>query len=174
MRRPTPWRRLDAASRYVFPFGMLAAGLFVLGVNFGLPGQAQLRPVYAVACVFFWTLYRPSSMPAPLVGLSGLLLDLLGISPLGLWALLLLALHGVVLASRRRLVPQGFLFTWPVYSGLAAGVFVLAWGAESLLALSPLPVLPVVTEIGFATLLYPALAAFFVRAHRSAAAAELA
>jgi rod shape-determining protein MreD len=139
MRRQGLLRRLDAAARYAVPFGSIVAGLFLLGLNFGLPGQAQLRPVYAVACVFFWSLYRPSSLPAPVVALSGLLLDLLGLSPLGLWAVLLLLLHGAVLALRRALAPQGFLFTWPVFSGFAVALFVLAGGAESLLGLSLLP-----------------------------------
>ncbi len=174
MRRQSNWRRLDAAARYAVPFGSIVAGLFVLGLNFGLPAQAQLRPVYAAACVFFWSLYRPSSLPAPVVVLSGLLLDLLGFSPLGLWALLLLLLHGGVLALRRQLAPQGFLFTWLVFSGFAVALFVLAWGAESLLGQQMLPLRPVLTQSGFALLLYPALAAFFIRAHRGAAAAELA
>ncbi len=174
MRRQGLWRRLDAAARYAVPFGTLVAGLVVLGLNFGLPGQAQLRPVYALACVFFWSLYRPSALPAPAVMAGGVLLDLLGFSPVGLWAVLLLLLHGAVLALRRRLVQRGFLFTWPVFSGFAAGAFVLAWGAQSLLGQGMLPLRPVLTQTGFAVLLYPALAALFIRVHRGPAAAELA
>jgi rod shape-determining protein MreD len=128
-RRPSPWRRLDAASRFAFPVGTLIFGLFIIGLPFGLPGQAELRPVFAMACVFFWSLYRPSSLPAPVTALTGLLLDVMGLSPLGLWAVLLLILQGATLASRRRLIPRGFFLTWAVFSGLAACLCVLAWVA---------------------------------------------
>ncbi len=173
-RRPSLWRRLDAASRYAFPVGMLIFGLFIIGLPWGLPGQAELRPIFAMACVFFWSLYRPSSLPAPITALTGVLVDLLGMSPLGLWAVLLLVLQGATLASRRRLIPRSFFLTWLVFSGLGACLFALAWAAQSLLALALLPGGPVITESLVACGLYPALAAFFIRAHRGPAAVELA
>jgi rod shape-determining protein MreD len=173
-RRPSLWRQLDAASRYAFPIGCTIFGLFVIGMPFGLPGQAELRPVYAIACVYFWSLYRPSSLPAPLVALIGLLLDLGGLSPLGLWAVLLLMLQGATLAARRRLIPMGFLLTWTVFASFAATAFGLAWLAQTVLTLSLLPTLPVGIEICLAVGLYPAFAAFFIRAHRGPAAVELA
>jgi len=173
-RRPSLWRQLDALSRLAFPIGFLVFGLFVIGMPFGLPGQAELRPVFAMACVFFWSLYRPSSLPAPLVVCIGLLLDLLGMSPLGLWAVLLLLLHGATLASRRRLVPQSFYMTWTVFSCFAAALSALAWAVQSLLTLNVLPALPLCVELLFAVGLYPAMAAFLIRAHRGPAAVELA
>jgi rod shape-determining protein MreD len=168
------WRQLDTASRYAFPAGFMIFGLFVIGMPFGLPGQAELWPVYAMACVYFWSLYRPASLPAPVVALTGLLLDLLGLSPLGLWAVLLLALQGAVLAARRRLVQQTFFRIWVVFSGLAIVVSALAWMLQSLLTLSLLPAQPLAIEVLFAVGLYPALAGFFIRAHRGPAAVELA
>jgi rod shape-determining protein MreD len=173
-RRPSAWRQLDAASRYAFPVGFLIFGLFFIGLPFGLPGQAELRPVYAMACVFFWSLYRPSSLPAPIVALTGVLLDLLGISPIGLWAVLLLILQGVTLAARRRLIPQSFFLTWLVFSCFATGLCGLAWVAQSVLNLALLPPLPLMVEVLLALGLYPALAGFFIRAHRGPAAVELA
>jgi rod shape-determining protein MreD len=149
-------------------------GLLVIGLPFGVPGQAALRPAYAMACVFFWSLYRPASLPAPVVAGTGLLLDLLGMSPMGMWAVLLLVLQGSTLAARRRLIPQSFLLTWLVFAAFAAGGTALAWLLQSLLELSMLPAGPEVVVCLAAAGLYPALAAIFVRAHRGAAAAELA
>ena len=45
---------------------------------FGVPGQAELQASVALACVFFWSLFRPASMPPPWCSLLGLLADLLG------------------------------------------------------------------------------------------------
>jgi rod shape-determining protein MreD len=165
---------LDAASRYAWPAACLVFGLFIIGLPLGLPGQAVLRPAYAMACVYFWSLYRPSSLPAPVVALTGLLLDLLGISPLGLWAVLLLVLQGATLASRRHLIPQFFLLNWLVFTAFAAAASAAAWAAQSILTLSLLPLFPLAAQMLAAAGLYPALAALFIRAHRGPAAAELA
>jgi len=173
-RRPSIWRQLDAASRYAWPAACLVFGLFIIGLPLGLPGQAVLRPAYAMACVYFWSLYRPSSLPAPVVALTGLLLDLLGISPLGLWAVLLLVLQGATLASRRHLIPQFFLLNWLVFTAFAATASAAAWAAQSILTLSILPLFPLAAQLLAAAGLYPALAALFIRAHRGPAAAELA
>jgi rod shape-determining protein MreD len=165
---------LDAASRHAWPAFCLVFGLLAIGLPLRLPGQAGLRPDYAMACVYFWSLYRPASLPAPLVAAAGLLLDLLGLSPLGLWAVLLLLLQGATLLLRRRLLPLSFILNWLIFSGFAALAAALAWLAQSLLGLSPLPGQPVAAEILLACGGYPALAALFIRAHRGAAAAELA
>ncbi len=168
------WRRLDTASRLAWPSTFLIFGLLFIGLPFGLPGQAELRLAYALACVFFWSLYRPSALPAPVVAVTGLLLDLLGMTPAGLWALLLLLVHGAVLATRRRLAPQRFWLIWMVFAGLAAGFCGLGWALQSLLTLTMLPVQPLGAECLTAAGLYPVLAALFIRAHRGPAAAELA
>jgi len=168
------WRRLDAMSRHAWPAMVMFLGLLLIGVPFGVPGQAELRPAYAMACVFFWSLYRPASVPAPVVAVTGLLLDLLGMSPLGMWAVLLLVLQGSTLAARRRLIPQGFLMTWLVFFAFASAASGLAWLLESVLELNMLPVAPEAVVCLAAAAAYPALAGFFIRAHRGAAAAELA
>jgi rod shape-determining protein MreD len=173
-RRQSIWRQLDAAARWVVPVAMLAFGLFLLGLPFHIPGQALLRPAYAMGCVYFWSLFRPGSLPVPLTGLIGLLLDLMGLTPPGLWAVLLIVLQSATLLSRRRLAPSRFLFTWGAFTGFAAVTSLLAWALQSGLALSLLPVWPVGLQILVSAALYPSLAAVLVRAHRGPAAVELA
>ncbi|MDR3521215.1 MAG: rod shape-determining protein MreD [Acidocella sp.] len=168
------WRRLDMASRYIWPAALTVFGLLIIGVPLGLPGLAALRPAYVMACVYFWSLYRPSSLPAPVVALTGLLLDLLGMSPLGMWAVLLLLLQGATLLARRRLISFSFLQNWLAFSGLAAVVSLLAWALQSLLDLQALPLLPLGVQIFVAIGVYPLLAWMFIKAHRGAAAVELA
>lgn len=149
-------------------------GLFIIGMPFGIPGQATLRPVYAMACVYFWSLYRPGSLPAPLVALCGLLLDLLGLSPFGVWAVLLLLLQWVTLLLRRKLVPARFLLVWVVFTAMAVVVATLAWAADSAFNATWLPTTPLMFEYLLAAGLYPALAALLIKAHRGPAAVELA
>jgi rod shape-determining protein MreD len=127
-----------------------------------------------MGCIFFWSLYRPASLPAPVIVLIGLLLDLLGFSPLGLWAVLLVSLKGLTLLGRRRLLPLSFTLIWLVFCAAAAILSGIAWAVQSVLYLSMLPVLPLAAQIFTSSFLYPALSAFFIRAHRGAAAVELA
>src|SRR5271165_7429206 len=156
LRRPlTLWRRLDTASRWAFPGFMLVFGLILIGMPFGLPSQAALRPVYAMVCVYFWSLYRPAALPVPLVALCGLLLDLLGLSPFGLWAVLLLLLQWVTLLLRRKLVPARFLLVWAAFTAMTAVSVALAWAAESALSFTWLPTAPLMLEALLAAGLYP-------------------
>ncbi len=173
-RGPGVWRRLDAASRHAWPAFCTLFGLFLIGLPVGLPGQAELRPAYAMACVFFWSLYRPTSFPAPVVAVTGLLLDLLNLSQLGIWAVLLLLLQGATLAARRRLAPSGFFLNWAAFTGLATLLSALFWAAQSLLTLTLLSLVPLAVQILTCAGIYPAMAALFIRAHRGAAASELA
>jgi rod shape-determining protein MreD len=168
------WRRLDMASRHAWPAAFMLFGMLLIGLPLGLPGLAAMRPAYVMGSVFFWCLYRPASLPAPVVAGTGLLLDLLGMTPLGLWAVLLLVLQGSTLAARRRLIPQSFLLTWLVFFGFAAVISVASWGLQSGLELRMLPLAPTAAQIAVAVVIYPALAGLFIRAHRGPAAAELA
>ena len=173
-RRQNFWRQLDAAARWVMPSAMLVFGLFLLGLPFHIPGQALLRPAYAMGCVYFWSLFRPASLPIPITFLIGLLLDLMGVTPPGLWALLLILLQTATLLSRRRLAPRRFLLTWTAFCGFAALALLLAWAAQSALTLALLPLWPTGAGILIAAALYPALASLLVRVHRGPAAVELA
>lgn len=165
---------LDAASRSAFPFACTALLLLVLAAPLGLPGQAQLQPAAALACVFFWSVFRPGSMTPPAVFLLGLLSDLLGLAPLGTSVLVLLVTHGFALRLRRFLVAQGFLMVWVVFVVFAAAAAALGWALNSLLTLTLLPVSAALFQFGVTAGLYPALATLFTRAHRGLANPERA
>lgn len=167
--RPTLWRQLDAASRQSFPAACTALLLLLAAAPLGLPVQAQLQPGVALACVFFWSLFRPGSMPPAVVFLLGLLSDLLSLSPPGLSVLILLGTHGVALRWRRVLAGQGFLLVWLAFVVVAAGAAALEWLIMSLLSLRVLPGNAVLFQFALTAGLYPTLAALFTRAHRGLA-----
>jgi len=133
--RPTLWRRLDAAARHCFPATATVVGMILSAAPFGLPGQAQILPAWVLACVFFWSLFRPAAMSPPVVFLIGVLADLLGQMPLGVSVVVLLAAHGLALRVRRVLPRQGFLVVWLVFVAVAAGASALEWVLLSALSL---------------------------------------
>ncbi len=166
--RPTVRRRLDIASRTMMPVVSTALLILLLAAPLRLPGQAQLQPATALACVFFWSLFRPSSMTPPAVFVLGLLSDLAGLAPLGVWVLILLLAHGWAVRWRE-LALKGFMTVWLAFVAVAVVAASLAWLLSSLLMLRLLPLPPAVFQFSLAVGLYPALAVLLTAAHRGPA-----
>ena len=171
--RPTLWRQLDMLGRTAFPASCTVLMLLALAAPLRLPGQAQLQPAAALGCVFFWSLFRPASMTPPVVFLLGLLLDLLGLEPIGISVLVLLAVHGLAVRWRV-LAMQGFLTVWLVFVAVAAAAAAADWALTSLLTFRLLPVSPALFQFGLTAGLYPVLAAVFTGTHRTLADPERA
>jgi rod shape-determining protein MreD len=170
----TIWHLLDVAARQVFPVVLTAAILILLSMPLGLPGQAQMQPAWTLACVYFWSLFRPASLPAPAVFALGLLLDLLAQGPIGISVLILLLAHAAALRLRRVLVRQGFEVVWLMFFVFAACAAVLEWLLVSLLTWNALSIWPAAFEFGMAVGAYPILATLLTHAHRGIAAPEMA
>ena len=166
--RPSLWRQLDMASRAAFPAATTALLLLLLAAPLRLPGQAQLQPAAALACVFFWSLFRPASMAPPVVFALGLLSDLLGLEPPGISVLVLLVVHGLAVRWRV-LATQGFLMVWVAFVAVAAGAAALGWLLTSLLTFRLLPGSAALFQFGLTAGLYPLLAALFTTAQRGLA-----
>lgn len=167
--RATLARQLDIAARHAFPASCTILLMLLTQIPFGFADQAALLPAVTLACVYFWSLFRPGGMPPPVVFAVGLFLDLLGYLPLGIGPLTLLVVHGLVLRWRRVLSQQGFLPVWLVFAGFAAGASALAWILTDVLTFRLLPPGPAVFQAALTAALYPALAILFVRAHRGVA-----
>ena len=168
------WHQLDVASRYAFPTVITGAMLLLLSAPLGIPGQAQLQPAWALANIWFWSLYRPASMPAGCVFAIALLLDLIDQGPVGVEVLILLLVHGAALNFRRSLTRSGFALVWVTFMAAAACAALLEWLLISLLTWRALPPWPALFEFGVAAGIYPMLATLLTGAHRGIAAPEKA
>jgi rod shape-determining protein MreD len=167
--RPTLGRQLDMAARFAFPTASTALLLILTAAPLGLIGQAELQAALALGCVFFWSLFRPASMPPVLVLAIGLLTDLLDYAPLGVGVLSLLVVHGIALRWRRGLVRQGFLPVWMVFVVVACAAALLEWALTSLLNFRLLPPAPGLFQAAISAGLYPALAVLLTYAHQTLA-----
>lgn len=146
--------------------------LLMTAAPFRVPGQAELQRAAALACVFFWSLYRPSSMPPPVVFLIGLLADLLDFAPPGVGVFTLLIAHGLALRWRRSLARKGFLVVWLGFVLVAAGLAMVQWMLTALLTFRLLPMGPAMFQAMLAAGLYPMLAVLLIRAHQTVAEPE--
>lgn len=164
-------RRVDDAARASFPALFTAVLVVLAAVPVGAPG---LVAAVALPGIFFWTIFRPTAMPAPVVFLLGLLQDLLSFAALGAGVLTLLVVHGLALRGRDLLVKRSFLFNWLVFCAFAAGAAALGWALQALLGWQVPPSAPGLHQFGVAVGLYPALAWVQSRAHAAMTRAETA
>jgi rod shape-determining protein MreD len=172
--RATFGRRLDIAARHAFPASCTLMLMLLTLTPVGIADQAVLLPAVTVACVYFWSLFRPAAMPPAVVFAIGLMLDLLGYLPIGVGVLTLLIVHGLALRWRRMLTSQGFIAVWLAFGGFAAGAAMIDWVLTAVISFRLLPLGPAVFQAVLTTALYPALAILFIRAHRTVADPERA
>ncbi|TLU72927.1 hypothetical protein [Lichenicoccus roseus] len=162
-------RLLDASARRAVPLAVATLALLLLNTPAGLPGQAEMQPGFLLACVFFWSVFRPASMPAVPVFLLGVLSDLLGSQPVGVSAIMLLLALGCGRTWRGRLARLGFIPMWLVFAAVAAASLALGWLLVSALRLQPMPLLAPVFAWVLALGLYPLLSAVLTWQHRTIA-----
>lgn len=172
--RQSVWRLLDMASRRSFPAAAAGLGLLVLAAPLGIPGQPELQAAFVLSCVYFWSLFRPDSMPPTAVFALGLLADLLGYAPVGVSVITLLVVHGLAMRWRRVMVKQGFLVVWLAFVTIAIGAAALEWLLTSILTFRLLPLGPGALLAALAAGLYPALATMLTWAHHTLAEPERA
>jgi rod shape-determining protein MreD len=173
--RPAPasglLRQADALARAALPGGLTAILLVLAAVPVGLFG---LVPAVALPCVFFWSVFRPATLPPPAVFGLGLLQDLLTAAPPGAGVLVLLVTHGLAARWRRFLVKQSFLVVWLAFCGFTAGAALLGGALQALLLWRFLPVPPGFWQALLTAGLYPGLAWVLTRVHEAMLRAETA
>ncbi|GBR11778.1 rod shape-determining protein MreD [Acetobacter oeni] len=163
---PALAQRLDRLARRLMPGGATALIIVILAAPTGIPGAAALLPGLVMSTVFFWSVWRPASMSAPVVFLLGLLMDLIGFAPPGVDAFVLLLLHGIAVHTRFGLMGLSFLAIWVVFSVLAAAACWLLWAMISMLSLNAMPTAPALFEVLLAIGIYPLTAFTGMWLHR--------
>ena len=117
---------LDGLGRRLAPFATTVLLVVLNAIPLPLPDYRAIVPLVPLMAVFYWALYRPDLMPAAGVFLIGVLDDVLTGAPLGLNALIFLAVLGFVRRNRRLLAGRTFPFVWGAFA-----IIVLAVGAAN-------------------------------------------
>jgi rod shape-determining protein MreD len=166
---PSLLRRAEAAARAAIP-ALLAAMTMVFAA--GLTGTPALVPAVTLPQVWFWSVFRPGAMTPPAVFLLGVLLDLLGLTPLGTGVLTLLAVHGLVVYWRRFLARLSFLLAWVAFCVFALAASALGYALTALLSFQLPPFAPALHQAALTAGLYPAFAFLLARLHAMMLRAE--
>jgi rod shape-determining protein MreD len=111
---------------------MLAALLSIEPLH--LDGYAALTPAFTLMATYYWMIYRPDLLPAPLLFLIGATQDLLSGGLLGVTAVTLLLARAIVVPHRHHFVDRPFPFIWAGFTLLTGGAMLFSWTLHSLLA----------------------------------------
>ena len=141
---------------------MLTLVLALLSVvPIGVSGFAAVTPALSVIAFFFWSIYKPSSMPPWAVFLVGVFQDLMSGTPLGLTSLVLLGVHLVAASQRKAFVAKPFYVGWIGFIPVSAVATVAGWVLACLYFTTLLDPRHFVVSYLLTVAIYPAAAWFF-------------
>ncbi|WP_193182048.1 rod shape-determining protein MreD [Nisaea sediminum] len=159
-------QRMDLWARHLMPAALTLFLVLLSAVPLGIPGYAQVAPSLTLMSVFYWVVYRPDLMPAALVFVTGLAEDLVNGYPLGLTAIVFLAVYGVTGTQRQTFVGKPFFIVWGGFVLISFGAFALGWILMSVFSLAWIFPDTVMFRFALTAALFPAAAWIFVRVHR--------
>lgn len=134
---PSLWLRLDATARRLVPSALTLALILAGPIPIGTAYVQLLKPVLPLAAIYYWSLYRPDLMPAPIAFVLGLLYDILSGAPVGVHAVVFVVLHAVVNKQRRFLIGKSFAINWMGFTAVAVGAFAAVWLLTSIYYATP-------------------------------------
>lgn len=141
--------------RHALPFGItmvfIGASVLVLPV----PYLGGIAPMLGLVALYYWAIYRPDLLRPFFVFLLGLLNDFLHLMPIGLSALLFLALYQLVLSQRRLFIGQAFPIVWTGFVLVTLIASLTQWVVMSLEGGQWLSVQPVFLQFLLTVFLFP-------------------
>lgn len=155
--KPSVWVRMDTWLRQLVPFGATLILLLLAAMPTRLPGFAGIAPMLPLMGVTYWAIWRPDLLPAWVAFLVGLLTDVVGGTPLGVNALVLLLVQGLAASQRRFFLGKSFIVAWWGFGVLAAGALGLCWFLVSVLRAVPVDPVAVTFEYLMTLGLFPPL-----------------
>ncbi|MBI3441978.1 MAG: rod shape-determining protein MreD [Proteobacteria bacterium] len=149
----------ESLLRMIGRWGLALAMLLVLFVFSAAPLEiarlGEIRPVFMLMAVYYWTILRPALLPAPAVFAIGLVLDLLSAAPFGMNALILVLAQWLIRSQRKFLLGQSFLMIWAGFAAIATGAGLMQWGLFVMFNLTLFSAKPMLVSVVISTLLFP-------------------
>jgi rod shape-determining protein MreD len=157
------WLRLDILTRLLTPF-LLTLALVILNIiPLEIPGFSSVVPLMPLMAIYHWAVYKSELLPAYAVFIIGLLQDIFSGVPIGVYTIVFLMVHGMVVWQHRFLFGKSFSIIWLGFSIVSAGAFLLIWILISLWNFNFLDLQAVFFQYLLTAAIYPALAWVFMR-----------
>lgn len=143
--------------RYLWPIAP-ALSVFLCTILSLLPygfGAFIQTPTFALIPLYFWALHRPRLLPVGVVFALGLLQDVAGGGPFGVWALVFLTSFTVTLWQRETLASLRLRMAWPAFGVIVLLGELAGWFAESIYQAGFVSLRPVVLQALSTTIVLP-------------------
>jgi len=137
VKQQTTIQRIDLLARNITPFLLALVLIMVSQLPMHIPELGRASPMLALIAVYHWTVFRPELLPSPAVFVIGLFLDLLSGGPVGINAVVLLLVYGVVLSQRRFLFGKSFAVVWIGFGVVGLSATLVTFIVVSLYHLMP-------------------------------------
>lgn len=161
------WR--ESLLRTIGRWGLVLIAILALVLLSAVPLQiahlGEVRPVFMLMAVYYWTILRPSTPIAAFF--LGLLLDLLSDYPLGMNALVLVLAQVLTTHNRKFLLGQSFLVIWAGFALVALGAGISQWLLFCLYDLSLISAKPMLASTALSAFLFPVVVLPLAAVHRA-------
>ena len=108
--------------------------LFLLDfVNFGTSFSYDIKPFFILISIYFWSIYRPTLLLPIYVFALGIIFDLVLNYPVGLHALLFVAIQWIFRSQRLYFIGQPYVILWIGFTLTCFAVMTIEWALFSLL-----------------------------------------
>ncbi|MAI62535.1 MAG: rod shape-determining protein MreD [Micavibrio sp. TMED27] len=158
--------RLEIIARMSVPYSFMLLLLLLDVMAAPHPLNFLVAAPFIFMAIHYWSIYRPSMMPAFLVFIVGLFLDFLGGTPLGLHALLYLLASTLLKYQRRFLINQSFMISWLGFVVVISTVSFLQWILMSAFYLAILPLDSLMQPILLGVLFFPLILSLLRLTHK--------
>src|SRR5688572_27609260 len=135
-----PFERIDWAAKLVLAQGIIILLMLMNIVSFSLPHAGEFKPFFLLMAIYYWSIYRPTLIPAAYVFALGIVMDLEAGLPVGLSALLLVLCKVIVQSQRAFLMGQPYVTVWIGFALICVVHVFVMWLVTSLQAMMLMPI----------------------------------
>lgn len=157
------WQRMDQWLGQVLPAGSTLLLILLNIMPTRLPGFAPVAPLLPLISVYYWAVYRPDLLPAPVAFGLGLFNDIISGTPIGVSSLVYLLLLGMTSSQRRIFSGRSFLVAWWGFMLMGTAGMALQWGLVSMVFGQALEPRSVLFELLMTLSFYPLVSWLFAR-----------
>ncbi|MCH2547410.1 MAG: hypothetical protein MK052_07365 [Alphaproteobacteria bacterium] len=150
-------QKIDQYARMLLPAICTLLLLLFSLLRIGFAGLAHFPIDVCLISIYYWTIFRPSTMPFWFVFILGIVRDSLMGTPLGISSLVFILFRLIILSQQRYLVKETFWATWFGFGWVLVPALVFNWLLSSAYAKSFIPITPVMMQWVFTFGLYPLL-----------------
>ncbi len=136
-----------------------AASVFIFilfsAVPLPLPYIGSIAPALGLAAIYYWAIYRPDLLRPTAVFVLGVLSDVIHYLPIGLTALVFIAVYQLALSQRRFFVKQIFFMLWLGFGAVSFLSSLVNWTVMSFYESTMLPFIPVLMQFLMTLMFFP-------------------